>query len=702
MRIAKRRREGANHTGFRLDLSQGDRGLSTNPESRRRRQELDEVVRTRIGGGGNRQDPEQRSDDPESRRSVPPAACHIHPRSSMTDTTRIHVRRTNPLRLQGIASSSTPRSEYRRPARVVATTENNPRIVGCSSKGQLLRVPRLATVLLATFVVLVTSAPTASAQPTVHVRGKSQIEIRIGQKAQRLLLDGELRDERNRPLTGRTVQLEVEARGRIALRADLVTDGGGRFLTPVEVPAESERLKVRFLGDDDHESAEVIRDLDPRRHDVQLRLRRTSEERIARVDLEGDALRLELATTGPEGGRGVYVTVFDERGNRLADTTSDERGEATIVIAPAALGRPGFGTLVFRSAGDESRRPSELRAPVVRYVATRLAMTVQTSWTEGGPIAAISGRLIARGEPLADRAVGIFRGKEHLMTLLTAADGSFGGDLRLTEEETSLVARFEGEPPILGPSSSPTWTMPLPPRPLPSWLFVLLPVLVSIGLIVALRRGVQPVRGPAASETPPEPGVRFTTDLPPNLAGRDGLRGKLVDHLDGTSIAGARLTLLADARAIAESISDIDGAFTFEVPPPTSGRLSVEAEGYLPVEFPIAAAHSARSRSIEVRLESLRSRAQSAFREVALRGTEDERAWYVQTNREIAARLAIEPAPGERLAALADDVEAIYYGRRPLGGEELTRIVEDAERLKSEVSPRPGSPAGERGSDDRG
>jgi len=542
---------------------------------------------------------------------------------------------------------------------------------------------------------------TALAEPLVRVRGESRIELGVSHAELGVSITGALRDELGAPLAGRLLALEavpLDDPGE-PWRTQLTTDTEGRFSLEIADREHDYRLLATFSGDATHRGVRVERRVERARSDVRLELRLAFGHTI---DLDAPELVVEAVAESDVGGHGVSMRLWDEAGRELGAGVTDRAGHLRVRIPTSRMGPPGAGLVRIESLRDQRRAEAQTEARVVRRRAVFLELTASAPEFEAGQPIVLRGKAYTRAAPRALTPVGLFAGERHLATVLTNAEGAFDAELWLDAEQGSLAitARTEGDATGAYPPAETQLALRIAPaRPVPFVWLVLAAVLVGVGAWIAGRKRVRATR-----EVETEPRVREPTEPSISPARAHGRRqrhdvsGRVIDLRGDRAVAHAKVTILhAQEEATCTLASDESGRFESSVLPSGRARLRVEATGYVSTEIEIELPHRGEWSAVVIRLESLRARALSAFRSLALRALPSPRAWGVWTTREAREWIA-ERAPEQRTALrkLTQDVERACYGRELPAPEDVESIEKAAADVALELRVRARSSSRER------
>ncbi|HKU42118.1 MAG TPA: hypothetical protein VJR89_28360, partial [Polyangiales bacterium] len=198
----------------------------------------------------------------------------------------------------------------------------------------------------------VASSPYARAEPALHVRAQTRLELHAQHGGNLVRVEGLLSDDLDQPLPGRSVQLTLEAadpdheQTPLASRT-LRTDDTGHFVQALTRGSGRYALRARFAGDGLHEASSVSEVFDATRADVQLAL---LAPRV--LALDDATIAIEVRASSEAGHEGLSIALHDEAGRELASGTTDAAGSFRVELEGTRLGEPGSGQLVASSAED--------------------------------------------------------------------------------------------------------------------------------------------------------------------------------------------------------------------------------------------------------------------------------------------------------------------------------------------------------------
>lgn len=541
--------------------------------------------------------------------------------------------------------------------------------------------------------------PSATAQTRVRVMAETRIDVAAERAGSSVQVLGVLRDDLGQALPHRELQLftrqlvddaaPLAAEGTFGAQT-LLTDERGEFTLGVAWVAGRFTLACSFAGDEFHLPASVERAVDPTLADVRLRfdLDVTARE----LDLDLPEARVRVVAESSQGGEGLVLTLRDELGRAHGSATTDAGGHATFDLGEAPETAPGPGRWLVEFAGDTQRAAARAELPIVRVRATELSATLDAQALDPGETVTLSGALQDSRGGVAGGAVGVFGDGEHVTTVVTDASGAYSASFEVPRHREgttwTLEARFAPEAPGPKPSVSPSVTLRVTsPWPL-DWLWLLLPLGVSLLALLVARRRERRTSLPALRTTALPPGITVGARTP-GTHRHDQLAGVVLDHQSGAPRAGAIITLSRAAGASDASElraeSDQDGRFALGGLPPGEYRLRVQLAGYVGVDQSVSVPHRGEWSDVVVRVESYRARALAVFRRVGRSFVASERVFETTTNREIPE--AAPEAHRGPLLALAQHTDRLYYGPVDPEAGDLPPLEHAAAALEQQIQP---------------
>ena len=501
--------------------------------------------------------------------------------------------------------------------------------------------------------------PAALAQPMLHVRAETRIELSVD--ASRDVLVGVLRDDRGEALSGRAVEVTIEEGARTT-RTLLTTDARGEFEQPV-TPGGEYAASARFGGDADHTAQSVARTLRVDRDDLHLRL-------IGETQIDLDAPHTEIRVEGRtlHGAEGLGVELSDELGRAFARAPLDPDGVAVFSLAGQDFGAPGAGYL--RAAFEGSEAVSEARAElaVVRFRHPSLSLRMSRDSVAQEGSVELTGVLRDSQSPLHDRAVTLLVDGRERETVLTNTEGRYQAHFEPTPDDRGVLtvrAIFSSDGPGHPSVESPATRLRISAASAWRWLWSGVPLLLCVLTLWLLRRRREP-----AEEAVPvtAPGVQIAQR---RLGARSRrLSGRVQRARDGRPIEG-ELRLERDGAPFG-SVPVESGQFSTELDP-GRWRITVVAQGCAPFEVELVSPHHGEWDDVTFRVVTWRDRSLSVLRD-AVQATRPG-AWAKKTVHE----LGHDPILG-RLAA---DVENAYYGPRDPDAADVSAL----EAMSAQTAP---------------
>jgi hypothetical protein len=526
------------------------------------------------------------------------------------------------------------------------------------------------------------------AQPRIHVRASSRLELRVHNSARGAALEGALVDDAGLPLAGRNVELSAEASPAAPWQV-VRTRADGSFAGVLSAASTRGSVLVRFAGDADHAAAQSTRHFDLAQADTQLRFLQPRDQRL---DLDQETQMLVLAVASPAGAGDLEIGIADERGRTIARAKSHADGAVRIAVSSEALGEPGLGRLIARTPGDARREPAQTELQVLRLRHSSLTLRADIDPALGR--LSLTGSLRSRTGALGGRTVGIFDGGRHLASVETSARGEFryaeiappeaGAHARVLQPQ----ARFDSEMSWLSSSRSPRLSVRLAPEPPTNWLWLGGPLVACALVLWLLGRG--PSRaGWSVAPTPIQPGLHTRSAMDSGFAMRHEAVGCVVDHVGEQAISHAMLSLQASDGTIVELTTDSAGAF--RSPALASGRwkLQVSAPGYDSLAENLSIPHRGQ---LHIRLVALRTAALLAYRPLAERWLPLPQGWGRWTPREALDHALRGRDANEACVRLIERVEHAAYAHAAPTQTEVSAIESEAQALAKTSMPGPAAP----------
>jgi hypothetical protein len=524
----------------------------------------------------------------------------------------------------------------------------------------------------------------ALAQPSVRVRAATQVDVQAERRANGVEVTGTLRDDLGAPLALRAIELVVDAESGREKRA-LRTDAEGAFHATLDAAATRFRLRIRFAGDTEYAESESARDIDVTRAEVHLEF---AEPRARRADLDHESLAIEVRARSAIGAADLALRILDERGRELAQGRTDTSGALRVEVPTRSLGDPGIGRLAVEAPGDERRAAARAELELLRYRATSVTLSVRSDTDHGEFV--FAGALRSADAALAGKAIGLFDGDRHLVTITTAPDGSFRqvatrAALSGPRETTLHVqARFEADAPWLGSSRSAIATLRLPADVPPSPLWLLAPLALCAALLWLLsRRELQQRHEAREREAQPGPGFqpgRRELGEPE----RTRITGTVRDASDQRALEAATLSFTCGDRQ-QMLVTDVAGRFDSGELGAGTWKLHVAAPGYAAVASVAVVPHRGEWSDVQVRLASLRSAAVNAYRPAAVRAMPSIALWETWTPRETLDNARRNGAAPDSFVQLTDRVEQAAYAKVAPNADDVAAIESAAVTAISEM-----------------
>lgn len=514
------------------------------------------------------------------------------------------------------------------------------------------------------------------AQPLVHVRAESRIEISVNRVAGGVAVEAILRDDLGAPLADRNLDVRLNARANdhAPMSARRRSNANGRVRVEFELPTGDYEIGVEFAGDDDHDRAQVARPLDLTRADVRLHIRVPNEGRFALDD--ANPATVEVQAESVEGGENLAVQLSDELGRPLAGSRTNASGVVEFRLRTRDLGAASAGRIVAHSTADARRAEAQTEVPILRITRTTTTLHANSESARPGDTIALQGAVKdGDGAGLPRAAVSIYEGERHLTSTLTDENGNYATTLTLegVDDDVTLVARFDSDAPWRISSAAPPVVVRVAALAFMPFVWALLTTLVTVALLWLLaRRTRKPLAAAQLENAPKAAGVERGARVSIRLD-RFEVSGEVLDTHDAR-IGGAQLELRGPTTASTES--DPHGAFRSDELPVGEYSLTVHARGYASQTVRVTIPHRGEWANVRVRLLSLRKKALDAIHPVAAevmpRGT-----WGVTTAREVVkAAKSTGPMP-KALPPLAEKAELAGYAAEP-PTEALVNEVEEA------------------------
>jgi len=568
--------------------------------------------------------------------------------------------------------------------------------------------------MLRSLVFLLLLAPTlpAAAQPVLHVRARTRVQIdsmvrrAIDESRLELTISGRLVDaDLGTFVDDGTVAVDIQGPNGFF---QIAKPTSGYF--EVRARLKPGEYQLRIVGgkenDPDHlyeRAPPLERTLDLSRTTPTIQLHAAEEASLAQpsITVEIEALDpgddVETSTAAPHPIELPVTLLVD--GKRVASPVTTD-GRARLELPVSALGRPGAtATVTARFDGDALRNPAAATGRI--RVTTPTQLTLDASATElpwrgslklDGKLADVLGPVAGATVELATVPDG-----RALGPALTDGQGRF--QLRLDggrEKPGTLFveARFAGSS-FREPSRSPALSLTLEapaPHPLGFWLSPLATVLAIGGALLFRKR---PWRKLAERRAHAEQRERATataglTENRPRLlstlrpATDHGLSGQVVELTTGHGVPTATVTVTAGAVGRTVAV-DEQGRFAVEELPAGPVLVEVEAPGYVPERFRRALPHRGELRAARVTLMPIRERIFATWRAVALPLLPEPRLAETWTPRELVRHVARRRLIVDDLDALTRLVEVACFGPHLPDAT----VLAEAERLAAIVEAPP-------------
>lgn len=550
-------------------------------------------------------------------------------------------------------------------------------------------------------------ASPAGAQPLrIQVRGAAQLRVQAWSDPDGFSLRGELVDDAGSPIaiaplvvkafaengTQVPVSSLIPCDARVARGPrntdSAVTDDRGAFCVRAAGTAAA-TVTVRYDGSETYDGGEVRATVESARGPLASVVLRF-EPGVEAIDLDRETMpvsgSLRIGKSDVPGDApkrdGLTVLLEDERGTALAETKTGGDGRARFEIETKSLADPGLGELRLRFAGSNGLSRASTAQPVVRQVDARLSLAETPEGSSDEDITldvdvtssrgAVSGGVVEAVRDGTSVGAGtVSGGRAHVI----AAIGT---------ERTATIPitlRYVPAAPWYRPGAELTVEVKIAGTGI--WRQIAIAVLVmgvAAWVVAGWRRAKPKPRSEDEAGAPP-PSGRPGVQVIGRATSAGGWRGVVVDAHEGTTVAGARLSIVAPSfqgdGVIARALADEHGAFSFEPTAVRDGRLIVEAnlhstyEQALPPPSALHVALITRRRAVLDRLVRWARHQGSPFD-----GPAEPTPGHV---RRAASRL--QGNEGERWTAVekwAAQVESSAFGPDPVhaGEEEAVRAAE--------------------------
>ena len=494
------------------------------------------------------------------------------------------------------------------------------------------------------------------AQPVVHVRAETRLEVATEPADAGAEVRGTLRDDAGTPLPGRAIA--VTFRGEHPIHLRLQTDAEGDF--SALVPPDMESAELRFEGEEFLMASAANLRLNDRRAHVTLRVNAPGGGRLS-LDIPQHLLTIQAESD--RGGDGLQLTLANELGQMLAAGTTDHESRWEVTIPSSELGSPGVGRLVVRSGADERRVEAQTEVPIVRSRATDLQLEQATLSDTGLQVV---GMLQTNDRALERRAVSVLVDGELAGTALTDLSGRLSLLIPpegLPSDGFDVLLRFDSDAPWLLSSESRTIQVTASRR---RWV---LPVLALISVLIALALTRWPfIRASEAQSDAAKATAGVALQKAANRAEITQISGTIVRAGAATSVPLARIQTSNENGTVADDL----GGFSLTLPH-GAHTANFEASGYEPLSIRISIPHRGEWSGVTVRLRNRRDLANELMLD-AFAPRIPREDWGAATNRELFAKARERGSGSVELLALVDAVESLVYEQRPPEQEDLARI----------------------------
>lgn len=540
------------------------------------------------------------------------------------------------------------------------------------------RGPTLVAVIVASLVLV----HAARAQSEVRVRAGTHVDmLRAEQDAGTTHVWGRLLDDVDRPLAGAVVSLVARDRAAtLQSHLTVTTEADGAFEGRFALPAADLQFAAEYGGDAFHDPAEHAVAVDATRASVRLAWTPPPGQRF---DLDAAEQHVTLRAESRAGGAGLAVEVRDELDRVVARGTTDANGQLAVALEQGVLGAPGAGVLSARSLADDTRLAGHAEMAVLRVRRSRIEATAAFDGTD----VRVEGILRDTQGGLARKAVGIFASDAHLATVWTDHAGRFALRLAPPRVDASTdgiewEARFDSDAPWIESSRSARLHAGQASGRPSHLLWIVASMAVSALLLFATRArrraDVLPTAAPDVA-----PGIYAPKRRHLFAARRWELAGQIIDAAHGHALPFAGVGVEATSRQRVALPVDELGCFASGPLPQGRWTLHVEANGYAPAAASFGIPHRGECSDVRVRLENLRSVAESRYRPVATALLPDRALWYFWSARETLAHSDAIGRSSAVLARLTDRVERACYGPHAPSIQDLDAIADDANTLRA-------------------
>jgi len=528
----------------------------------------------------------------------------------------------------------------------------------------------------------------AAAQPRIHVRGGSALQITATADHAVLHTIGLLTDDAGAALGGRMIELSIAAAEDAQLatrRTTTRTNAAGAFRYEFAIDDRQDwTVRASFAGDANIDAAQSSTRTQARKTMVTLTI---AEPASRRIDLDQDELIVQIRASSAGSLVGASILLRDELGRTLAAGTVDGGDQWRTTISTARLGSPGTGRLIASFGGDAEHASSEVTLDVLRFRATKVTAkaTVTSRRIVVAGVVTDSG-----GRPLSSQTATVVANGRRIATVLTDSEGKFA----VTEDDTwpqapsyRIVAEHESSAPwwIGGRSAPLNVVVPKPWRP--GWWLLALVTVTSAALLVLMTRRDRPGRDGGNATRTGAFGSRVDLAQPqPQDSPQQSIRGLVVDSITLRPVVGAAVTCSASKQAFG-SVTSVDGAFELLDLPIGNWTLRASAPGYTATSAHVTIPQRGEWTGVRVRLRSLRQSALDHYQRGLVAWLRPTEPAAQLTPREAIA-LSERHDPGASRNAfqqLATRFEPTYYGAHEPSEAHVERVAADADTVENVI-----------------
>lgn len=545
-------------------------------------------------------------------------------------------------------------------------------------------------------------APRAAATP-LHVTGTAGVEASALLRDGALEVSGRLLDDRGVALRGAEVRVGLGEEGlrprppptpsacRGAPRPRVteaeiaqLTDDTGTFCLVITPAAPTDRVTVRYPGDDDHDASPITAVpvvAGPR--SVALGFAPTPRHLALDAGDPRIWVRAEVIPPGasPERVALAVLVANPDGGEQPVAEVSTSSGERTAVPLPvAALGGPGRATLLLRFTGAGELPPATRRVVVEKTARVDLALAGPPQGDVSRVSVRVPVRATSRLGPVSTGSVELRWGEQTVGAAPVVA-GTANPVARLDAAPgapLSLTARYLPDSPWWLAGEPLAITLALPPAPLwRRWPWMLAGAGAALWVLRGWRRpGARAPHEPAPAPALP-PGKPAVEVLSVGRA-HGGWQGHVRDAHLGSPIALAEVAVLgpsaAGSRILARAVTDEGGQFRLGPADGSSdgARLRVEAPWHSALEQPVPASGEL--------LVSLVTRRRAILDRLVGWAERVGRPWFwgpAEPTPGHVARVARERGDAG-VAAWAEAAEAAAFGAEPVDSVRERAVAERA------------------------